>query len=449
MSRAQATSNQSDLSGSTLNLKEKEWTLMVYMVSDGPEAPDGGGPRGTQRVDLDEIVVVELEALKGAVKALGEDGQVHVAIQIDYLKYPGVFRWSNGAAEESRFKEESSAADPKVLQHFYDWGLTFPARHYALLFWGHSSGPSGLFADEIPTFGPTGRTRIETLNLPRLGDSIENFNVALAGDGAAQQAQNAPAQLDIVIFKDCFQSLLETAFELGHDEAGRPHARYMIASQGLIPVAMEADGKNQPKALPPWPYDKMLACFNADPTDRIVRCLVENLGEYYRPRENRGHHIDVPIAALTLDKVRNVVEPLSDLREQIHREMDNPHTVDQIEDAFRRAFRGVVDGDPMLVDVSSLCDRLTELNIESLTKAADELRTCLETLVFARLPARDTAFSGVSVYYYPPLPQERIGTNIGLVNGSHYEQLQLNKLTKWHAVALAGTPSALARARYL
>jgi len=129
--------------------------------------------------------------------------------------------------------------------------------------------------------------------------------------------------------------------------------------------------------------------------------------------------------------------------------LDNPQRTDQIEDAFRRAFRGVVDGDPMLVDVSSLCDRLKELNITSLTKAADALQTCLKTLVFARLPDELTAFKGVSVYYYPPLPQERIGTNIGLVNGSHYEQLKLNQLTKWHTVALAGTPSALARARYL
>ena len=193
----------------------------------------------------------------------------------------------------------------------------------------------------------------------------------------------------------------------------------------------------------------MLACFNAESTDLIVRRLVTALGEYYRQRENRGHHIDVPIAALTLGEVAQMVKPLSNLREQIDREMDNPHMVDQVEDAFRRAFRGVVDGDPMLVDVSSLCDRLRELNIEPLTAAAHELQACLESLVLVRLPDKGTAFTGVSVFYYPPLPQERIGTNIGLVNGSHYQQLQLNKLTHWHTVALAGTPSALARARYL
>jgi len=419
---------------------------MVYMVSDGPDAPDSEGPAGPDEVDLDKIVCVERKALESAVQALGDAGQVHVAVQIDYLKSPGVFRWSSAADTVTLDNQESSAADPEVLQRFYEWGLEFPARRYALMFWGHSSGPSGLFTDEMSTFGPAGRRRLETLNLPLLGNSIAGFNTALAAT-SAPQVQNAPAQLDIVIFKDCFQSLLETAFELGHDESKRPRARYMIASQGLIPVAMEADDENPPKALEPWPYAKMLACLNDGGTDGVVKNLVDTLGEYYRQRENRGHHIDVPIAALRLDQIANVIQPLITLRQQIELEMDNPHAVDQIDDAFRRAFRGVVDGDPMLVDVRSLCDRLAELNIDSMTKAADELRDGLKALVFARLPA-GTAFNGVSVYYYPSYPQERIGTNIGLVNRAQYEQLQLNKLTQWHTVALAGTPSALARARY-
>jgi hypothetical protein len=445
MSRARAMSNQSDQSGSAL--LEREWTLMVYMVSDGPVAPNGGAPGGGEEMDLDQILSIERNALARAVEALGDAGQVHVAVQIDYLKYPGVFRWSDGAGEVTRVKEESSAADPEVLQRFYKWGLTFPARRYALMFWGHSSGPSGLFTDAMSTFGPVGRSGIDTLNLPRLGHSIAKLSAAL-GKRPAQQAQNTPEPLQVVIFKDCFQSLLETAFELGHGEEG-PRVRYMIASQGLIPVAMEADDENPPKPLPSWPYVEMLACFDDAETERVVTRLVESLGEYYRQRKNRGHHIDVPIAALKLDEVENVAKPLKALGEQIQRAMDNPHTVDQIEDAFRRAFRGVVDGDPMLVDVSSLCDRLSELNIASLTTAADELRACLATLVFVRRPAKRTAFNGVSVYYYPLLPQERVGTSIGLVNGSHYERLQLNKRTEWHTVALAGTPSALARARYL
>ena len=193
----------------------------------------------------------------------------------------------------------------------------------------------------------------------------------------------------------------------------------------------------------------MLAGFNDSGTKIVVEGLVDSIGEHYANRENRADHIDVPIAALELGNITGVIKPFDNLREQVGQVLDNPHTADQIEDAFRRAFRGVKDGDPMLVDVSSLCDRLKELDIASLTKAADELQTRLKTLVLARRPKTNTAFTGVSVYYYPPFPQERIGTNIGLVNASHYQQLKLNELTQWHTVALAGTPSALARARYL
>ena len=417
----------------------KEWTLMVYMVSDGPKNPDPGDEDDAAAVDLDEIVALERNALTAAVDALGKDGQVHVAIQIDYLKSPGVFRWSSADAQMTVLKEEGSAADPKVLHRFYEWGLTFPAKRYALMFWGHSSGPSGLFADELTTFGPAAYSGIETLNLSELGQSVAQLNETLTG-------QN----LEVVIFKDCFQSLLETAFELWDVKAERPLANYMVASQGLIPVALEADDTNQARALPSWPYARMLACLNdtSNGTEAVVRGLVELLGKYYGRREHRGDHIDVPIAALRLDKIAEVKKPLSELRDQLELAMDKPHTADQVEDAFRRAFRGVVDGDPMLVDVSSLCDRLKELNIKSLTQSAETLKTHLKDLVLVRLPVRDTAFNGVSIYYYPPLPQERIGTNIGLVNRMHYEQLKLNQLTKWHTVALAGTPSALARARY-
>jgi hypothetical protein len=452
MSPAQSTSNQSFQSGSARDLSAKEWTLMVYMVSDQPTAPDDVDLNDPRLVDLDKIVESERLALKDAVEKLGEAGQVHVAVQIDYLKYPGVFRWSNGADHPSLMKEEGSAADPKVLERFYEWGLTFPAKRYALMFWGHSTGPSGLFADELTTFGPAAYSGIDTLNLSELGRSVAHLNATLTGiAGGSSQEQNKPRQLEVVIFKDCFQSLLETAFELWDVPAKRPLANYMVASQGLIPVALEADENERPRVLPPWPYGKMLAGFHrADTdTDTVVKGLVDSIGEHYANRENRADHIDVPIAVLDLGQIKDMIGPLDNLRQQIALVMDKPQTADQIEDAFRRTFRGVKDGDPVLVDVSSLCDRLKELDVASLTKAADELQTRLKTLVLARRPKTNTAFTGVSVYYYPPFPQERTGTNIGLVNAFHYEQLKLNELTRWHTVALAGTPSALARARYL
>ena len=119
--------------------------------------------------------------------------------------------------------EEGSAADPKVLQRFYEWGLTFPAKRYALMFWGHSSGPSGLFADELTTFGPAAYSGIETLNLSELGQSVAHLNATLTGiAGSGPEAQNEPRQLEVVIFKDCFQSLLETAFELWDAKVRRP-----------------------------------------------------------------------------------------------------------------------------------------------------------------------------------------------------------------------------------
>jgi len=53
--------------------------------------------------------------------------------------------------------------------------------------------------------------------------------------------------VDIVLFKECFMSTLETAFELDH-------ARFMIASQGKVPRLN-------------WPYKELFRCLaeNEDP----------------------------------------------------------------------------------------------------------------------------------------------------------------------------------------
>ena len=84
MSPAQSTSNRFQ-SGRALDLPEKEWTLMVYMVSDQPTAPDDVDINDPRLVDLDKVVESERLALKDAVEKLGQAGQVHVAVQIDYL----------------------------------------------------------------------------------------------------------------------------------------------------------------------------------------------------------------------------------------------------------------------------------------------------------------------------------------------------------------------------
>jgi hypothetical protein len=68
--------------------------------------------------------------------------------------------------------------------------------------------------------------------------------------------------VDIVLFKECFMSTLETAFELDH-------ARFMIASQGKVPRLN-------------WPYKEIFRCLaeNKEP-ESAADWILDALGAHY------------------------------------------------------------------------------------------------------------------------------------------------------------------------
>ena len=221
----------------------------------------------------------------------------------------------------------------------------------------------------------------------------------------------------------------------------------MIASQGLIPIATQSDKSLRPQTLEPWPYRDLFDQLTAgNDISMTAQKLVTQLGEFYVRPEHRGEHLEVPITALSLEDVEALVAPLKELQECLAIALDDPLESDGVYDALRRAFRGHVDGDPLLVDVQSLCDRLDELGRRDVSRIAVELSKALKAVVRIHSP-QPSRFSGLSMYYYPPTPEDRRGSAIGEVFGATYKQLRLNRLTGWHNVALAETSSVSAQRR--
>jgi hypothetical protein len=431
----------------------RDWTLLVYMVSDDSEGPASREmATAPSLVNLDLIADLELAAINKA--AAKHQGAMHVAIQVDFLNRQGTFRWRDGM-EKPRLAE-SVSIDPEVFSRFLQWGMkSCPARRYALLFWGHSSGPSGLFSDQIPSYGFS-RRLAQTLTLPAIGESLEAAKGWRYGsngnDAQANGSKRSP--IDILLFKDCFQSILEAAFELGRiDDKRTERASFMISSQGLVPVAAEGESLQPPKALPPWPHEELFNCLvGGGETGTVAANLVDALGKFYGDKANRGGHLEVPFSLLRLDKVRDLVEPLRTLEAHLYRALNSPDTSDDAYDALRFAFRGTVDGDPMLMDLRSLCDHLVVLGGNEVTSAAAALAQTLDRtpdgIVSAHRPV-SSPFHGLSVYYYPASPDQRAGSAIGQVFLPAYRQLRLSKVTKWDKVALADTPSAAAQRQLL
>jgi hypothetical protein len=331
---------------------------------------------------------------------------------------------------------ESVAVDPKVLDRFFEWGIkSCGAKKYAVFFWGHSSGPSGLFSDNAPSYFLS-----RTLGLATLGRVLERVKKDYLTDGRS---------IDIIVFKDCFQSILETAFELGRTEKRPERTHYIIATQGLVPVAKRS--ATGPVPIEVWPYKDLVSYLKpgASPED-VARQVVARLRQFYKDPQHRGDHEEVPWALLDVTKVDQLRHPLTSLSRELAKALRSSDKCDLALGALRSAFRGrhagsdgqpVYDGDPMVVDLSSLCHKLKWLEVRELTAAAESLESGMKDLVVS--PHPKSKFCGVGIYYYPPLPKDREGSAIGGVFNATYERLRLSELTGWDQVALQATPSMI------
>ena len=177
--------------------------------------------------------------------------KIHVAVQVDLSDQEGILRLAvDGTYDDltiSRIPEaDATAAD--TLKGFFKWvAADFPALRYCVVFWGHSSGPVGLFGDRASPNGPVNR-----LTLPKLRGVMHQFASALKATGKGFVASKTDCYkrpiwkalkppkvtpVDIVLFKDCWMSTLETAYEL------QKSARFMIASPAKVPQKG-------------WPYER-------------------------------------------------------------------------------------------------------------------------------------------------------------------------------------------------
>ena len=223
----------------------KPWTLAVYMVADGLAGNSS----------LDILAETTKDAILNAQAAAGAEDRVHVAIQMDFKRSSGTRRLvARPGTDWIHNARETDAGNPRVLASFLRWvRRQCPAERYVLHFWGHSTGPVGLFFDSAQR-----GMRPDGLTLPELGYALEQSRPIL-GD-----------LVDIVLMKDCWLSSLEAVHEL------RDGARYLVASQTEVPTAV-------------WPYKEVFEVLSTADRSDVVACnLVNVLGDFYDLAPNRS-----------------------------------------------------------------------------------------------------------------------------------------------------------------
>ncbi len=156
-----------------------------------------------------------------------------------------------------------------------------------LMLWGHSRGPFGLFTDrpDLAFAGPFAEDdpwsyRAQTLTPGELRMALR----------CAREQLNH--EVDIMVFKDCFMSTLETAYEL------KDAASYIIASPDIVPV----EG---------WPYEKMFDRLVATrDTKAAATAIIGDVHRHYAVKKNRSGFKEVPFTLMDTSKVTQLSEPL-------------------------------------------------------------------------------------------------------------------------------------------
>lgn len=371
----------------------KPWTVLIYMIADDP----AGGAL------LDQQANREMDQIIHATLSTNRD-QLYVAVQVDFRSQPDV--WRRVVGEGAWLQPESDAADPETLYGFFEWAQRLcPADRYALILWGHSRGPFGLFTDAPFSSALSGLFAkadpwtyvAQTLTLKELRAALRH----------ARECLNQ--EVDIVAFKDCFMSTLETAYEL------KDAATYLIASPDIVPV----EG---------WPYARMFAQLAAQSDAKLAaKALVKELEQYYKVEANRHGRVEVPFALLDTSKLSEVSEPLRAIATKLatHTARGNGG------EPFRKALTSSAKADPALVDVNTLCHKIKR---HGLKQPAEHLEAALENLTLSD-------DKSVSLFCFPFAKKDQTRSIVARhATRPVYSELAIVK-TGWDGVALKAMPN--------
>jgi hypothetical protein len=319
---------------------------------------------------------------------------------------------------------DDNAADKNVLEDFLKFAQeTCPAERYFLYFFGHSAGPLGLFYDAA-SMG----MEPSSLRLNDLADSLERGLV----------------RADIVLFRDCFMSTLELAYQL------RGCADYLIATQAKAPIAGI------------WPWREFISILGRESRPKeAAEGIFSALTGFLAHANNRRPFDDVPYALLDTREASRLIAAIKNLVAEMGRVRmgDAARRLACIE-AFETARLGtskslsLPGGDPALIDVATACSGLVAMHPDVLAQHARALADVLPAVApktFSVLGHH----KGISLFYKPLTNEQRDESAIisasaaeRLADERNYRTLGLCRDTGWGHLAtepLSSSPSILRR----
>ena len=299
---------------------QADWTILIYIAAHNNL--DGFGTRSR-----DQIL------------AAGSTERIKLAVLFD--SWQGATRQiaPGAGGEPPEPLGNFDSGDPAQLQETARWAFArCPANHYGLVLWSHGSGywdqaelrkiakqARGEMANiEAPERDVAGRSmalfRTTLLKILKAQDPAERAILFDDGTGhsvdtleleqvcaALHQAIGQP--LDFLGMDACLMATLEVAYQV------RQHARYLVASEELVP------GRS-------WPYDAILQKLHAAPqmsAGDLAAHVVQDFAAYYEANPPQLNGGDVTQVALDLTQIEQVSAPLKTLAAALRAHMPNAY----------------------------------------------------------------------------------------------------------------------------
>jgi len=184
----------------------KNWTLMLYIAGD---------------VEKDIAKLLQKE-LKSVLK-VGSSSNVHIVAQIDYpgkdAKADRFYVYKDKLATRGELKN-SNMGDPNTLKSFLQWGMSYPAKKYALIIMGHGTGwislagPGSVLQPNSRSFAysESDKDCITLIEFKKVLDEVLGNK-----------------KIDVAAFNSCLMNETEVAYQM------KDHFNYLIASETTMP----------------------------------------------------------------------------------------------------------------------------------------------------------------------------------------------------------------------
>ena len=309
-------------------MKEKEWTIMIYMAGDNNLAVD---------------MAYAMEQIKGVAGASAESPNLFVyydgnspSIPTLYCDFsePGKPRYVRSYKVPNKLygvtkKHNENAADKLSIVNFVNWCVNTVevendgeisygrrAKKYALIFSGHSLGfqDIGLFKDE--TTGKSLKMSDFYSVLQRLTDGPEQLEAfadanKLKDEVRAMETRVLVGQkLDILGFDSCVMGMLEVGYQFNDV------AHVLIASEGSVPSAG-------------WTYAKILGCLTRENSSKVdIRAIGELfVREFINSQDSYTvGGVSVDMAAWDLSRFPQLADAFDGLSEILLACFEDPNT---------------------------------------------------------------------------------------------------------------------------